>query len=326
MVDTLDGVNFTDLITNQLSEHYFQPSLKVISDDYGGSPLLQTTLWQSAADTLVALGLPPHAMEAQGKATEQRRRLLGPDHALTLESEAHAESVAINRDVAARLAVVYGRDHPELITVKQNIGTALFKLGRLADAEPYFKSAIDRGIISTGAESTLVIGSKYNMARLLQEQGRFDEAINLFQDIIAVRLRYSYVLNNPLSATDPTGNFSLRQALAIVVAVVAVIFQQYWALQGIAAFGAVAAAGFVSGAIATGTLKGALWGAVSAAVFFGIGSYFQNVAGINAEAVRNGGKAMNLMKSGQTSGQTLAKIAAHAGSPCGSINPTPRPA
>ena len=33
----------------------------------------------------------------------------------------------------------------------------------------------------------------------------------------------------------------------------------------------------------------------------------------SAEAVQNGGKAMNLMKSGLTTGQTIAKIAAHAG-------------
>jgi hypothetical protein len=31
--------------------------------------------------------------------------------------------------------------------------------------------------------------------------------------------RYSYVLNNPMSATDPSGNFSLRQALGVVVGI-----------------------------------------------------------------------------------------------------------
>ena len=150
--------------------------------------------------------------------------------------------------------------------------------------------------------------------------GRFIQADDFVEPEATQGLnRYSYVLNNPLSATDPTGNFSLRQGLALVVAVVAAYFGQYWLSQKLLgyAFLTVVAGGFLSGAIATGTLKGALWGAASAAAFFGIGSYFQGVAGGNltasAEAVQSGGKAMNLMKSGLTSGQTLAKIAAHAG-------------
>jgi hypothetical protein len=82
-------------------------------------------------------------------------------------------------------------------------------------------------------------------------------------------------------------------------------------------FATAVAGGFASAAIATGSLKACLWGAISAAAFWGIGSYFQGIASGNltasAELVKNGSKALNLMKSGLTSGQTLAKIAAHAG-------------
>jgi len=52
--------------------------------------------------------------------------------------------------------------------------------------------------------------------------------------------------------------------------------------------------------------------AVSAAAFRAIGTAFSNTAAANIEAV-NGGSKIQLLKSGLTSGQTIAKIAAHAG-------------
>jgi Domain of unknown function (DUF4329) len=61
-------------------------------------------------------------------------------------------------------------------------------------------------------------------------------------------------------------------------------------------------------------LKAGLWGAVSAAAFWGIGTAFSKIATANLEAVKGGTmKATQLMDSGLTSGQTIAKIAAHAG-------------
>jgi len=44
-----------------------------------------------------------------------------------------------------------------------------------------------------------------------------------------------------------------------------------------ASFGAAVAGGFASAAIATGSLKAGLWGAVSAAVFWGIGTAFNEL-------------------------------------------------
>ena len=86
--------------------------------------------------------------------------------------------------------------------------------------------------------------------------------------------RYSYVLNNPMSYTDPSGYFfkSLkklvkkywRTALAIVATV-------YLGPAASAYFGSTiaggAVAGFVAGGIATGSLRGALVGAFSGAMF-----------------------------------------------------------
>ena len=103
---------------------------------------------------------------------------------------------------------------------------------------------------------------------------------------------YTYVFNNPLAYTDPTGMISLRQALGIVVAIVGTVFApqfaSVWAKIGYAAL-----IGAASGYVSTGTMQGALWGAFSGAAFAGIGAYFDNaqwaLAADGGKGVFNGG-------------------------------------
>ena len=115
--------------------------------------------------------------------------------------------------------------------------------------------------------------------------------------------RYSYVRNNPLALTDPSGHSwwsrtwkkienNWRTIVSIVVTVVIAVYAPYLLAEYSSAFGTISAtgavastsagvivtgalAGFAGGAIATGSLKGALkgafWGAVSAGVANEIG-------------------------------------------------------
>ena len=90
--------------------------------------------------------------------------------------------------------------------------------------------------------------------------------------------RFAYVMNNPLSYTDPSGYFSLKKFFRTVLAIAAVVvlgpggYAPFFSGTGLAAgLGNAALAGFVSGAIQTGTLKGAIQGAFSGMLFFGVG-------------------------------------------------------
>lgn len=127
--------------------------------------------------------------------------------------------------------------------------------------------------------------------------------------------RYSYVMNNPLSMTDPSGynwlskkwkkawNHGLKQVVAIAAAAV------------LSAAGCPTCGGFVAGYINTGTLKGAMMGAASAFAFGAVGEYTKGWGGpigaIGKVALHGGvGGAMSVAQGGDfRSGFTSAAFA-----------------
>ncbi|MCC6562266.1 MAG: hypothetical protein IT478_12980 [Xanthomonadales bacterium] len=77
--------------------------------------------------------------------------------------------------------------------------------------------------------------------------------------------RYTYVLNNPLSYTDPSGLNFIRKYWRQIAAVVVSIFLPGagFMIAAFGEFGAVVVAGFRSGGIGNGSLHGAMVGAFS---------------------------------------------------------------
>lgn len=123
--------------------------------------------------------------------------------------------------------------------------------------------------------------------------GRFVQADPIVQDYGNPQSlnRYSYVLNNPLSFTDPTGYASMNATWRSVVAIAVIAFSGGWAaglyaslpaLSTSAAWAVAISGGAIAGAVQTGTMRGAMIGAVSAAAFHGIGSYYRSMAAANA--------------------------------------------
>lgn len=109
--------------------------------------------------------------------------------------------------------------------------------------------------------------------------------------------RYTYVANNPLALTDPSGYSSwgnvIRVAVGIVIAIYAPeYFQSYWGLtEGLS----YVAAGFVAGVVTTGTLQGGIYGAFSAFLFYGIGQQFANAGTWATEGNQVFGTNLNMV-------------------------------
>ncbi|KAF7781460.1 hypothetical protein PRUB_b0687 [Pseudoalteromonas rubra] len=182
-----------------------------------------------------------------------------------------------------------------------NVGTSIF------DAiAPNLRSYTGHEPVSLGGDNRIIhMGGRIYDA----DTGRFMQADPVIQapGNLQNYNAYSYVLNNPLSYTDPSGYLfkklgkfikkHWRPILAVAAAVVtygaavsaftvsssitlangAVLTASYVSTAGYIAAGAIS--GAVSGAIATGSAKGALSGALSGAVFAGIGQAFTGNSG-----------------------------------------------
>ncbi len=117
---------------------------------------------------------------------------------------------------------------------------------------------------------------------------RFLQADPFMEDEVTLN-RYTYVHNNPLAFTDPSGYSSWKDWVRVGLAIaIGVITQNYAVtLESIAAAIAVGAAGgFAAGYVATGTWEGALAGAFTGAVLGGVSNYLSNSPG--SWAVQNG--------------------------------------
>jgi len=134
----------------------------------------------------------------------------------------------------------------------------------------------------TGHEQLDPFGLIHMNGRVYEPRiGRFIQADPVTDVGIQGLNRYSYVLNNPLALTDPSGHSSWGQILRTIVAIVITYYTGGAASSLLAqgataqAFGVAVAGGFAAGAVQSGTLKGGVYGAFSAALFFGVGSAFE---------------------------------------------------
>ena len=144
----------------------------------------------------------------------------------------------------------------------------------------------------TGHEMLDEVGVIHMNGRIYDPKlGRFLQADPVVQDPTNSQSlnRYSYVWNNPLNATDPSGFFLKKLFKAIneffgdFAPIVSIAVSAFLPGAGFMSFlgdfGAVVASGFIAGGIATGSLRGAVFGAFSAAAFYGVGEVFSGAEG-----------------------------------------------
>jgi RHS repeat-associated protein len=169
----------------------------------------------------------------------------------------------------------------------------------------------------TGHEHVDAIGLIHMNGRVYDPAiGRFVQSDPMIDAGIQGLNRYSYVLNNPLSLTDPTGHLTwgewMRVAIGVAVtcATAGAAGGTYngLALSAGQQAAVIGAGGALVGAASSNTLKGAAWGAVSSLAFFGIGSYFEGAGwaqsnkGVFGTNLNYGGYAAKVLAHGVAGG------------------------
>jgi non-specific serine/threonine protein kinase/serine/threonine-protein kinase len=142
---SIAGCDFTGLALEALDENFFRPALGAIEKQFGDQPLVKARLLQTLATTQRELGLLDAAKAPQDDSQVIRRRELGDEHPDTLDS------------------------------IKE-MGYLLWAQGRLAEAEPLLREAMEkrRRVLGNDHISTLDSIDKYG--NLLRDQGKLSEA------------------------------------------------------------------------------------------------------------------------------------------------------
>jgi serine/threonine protein kinase len=218
----LKRVNMTDLALSQLDTNSFQPALATIKNDFGDSPLLQARLWQTMADTLVKLGNYKAAIEPQRLAFEQRHRLLGANHRLTLDSLLRRGRLRFQmgqqdkaevdmRAAMAGLRRALGSDHPDTLRSISATAYCLLFQEKIDLALPLFREAYERRRRTLGNDHRDTLASARDLAAGLRGAGKYKEALPYAEASVS---GYRRVLGSELASRDP----DMRKAIAQLVA------------------------------------------------------------------------------------------------------------
>lgn len=191
----LEGVNFTDLALQQLDAHQFEPTLAAITNEFKDQPLLQARLWQSLADSLVKLGRFDAAEAPQRLALEQRQRLLGDEHLLTLISlrgrgslqlkkGLRQEAEADLRTVATTMQRVLGDHHPQTLSSQLRLGEALQAQGRFDEALEHAQATLDASRRTLGEDDPTTLAAKLALGNILFRLQRYSEVEATYRDAL----------------------------------------------------------------------------------------------------------------------------------------------
>ena len=194
------GADLTGVSLSMLDENVFVTALKTINEQFAEHPLLQATLFQTLANTLLELGLLDRATEPQERALAARRRVLGDDHPDTLNSicnmgmllEAQGELEEAEpycREAMETSRRVLGVEHHNTLTCINNMGLLLQSQGKLEEAERYYREALETRRRVLGDEHPDTLISINSTGILLQSQGKLEEAEPYHREALETRRR-----------------------------------------------------------------------------------------------------------------------------------------
>ncbi|MHC4094212.1 MAG: protein kinase domain-containing protein, partial [Planctomycetota bacterium] len=143
--ESLLSINATDAALKIIDKNVLARAVETIEKDFADQALVRAALQQTVADTYDEIGLCEPALALQEAALATRRRVLGEEHPITLKSVG-------------------------------GMGLMLKSMGKLDEAEPYYREALDARRRVLGDEHQDTLKSVSGMGSLLQSMGKLDEA------------------------------------------------------------------------------------------------------------------------------------------------------
>ncbi len=140
------------------------------------------------------------AIEILKDATEESRRLLGPDHPDTLASRnnlANAyreagrlnDAIPLHEETLEARTRILGPNHPDTLTSRNNLAGAYQEAGRLNDAIPLLEETLTTQEELFGPKHPHTLITRNNLALTYQDAGRLNDAIPLFEETLNARTR-----------------------------------------------------------------------------------------------------------------------------------------
>ncbi len=169
-------------------------------------PEVEAALHLTLSQTYDALGLADPARREVARALEIRRRVLGPDHPLTLEAQnAYAytllgagqlqEALALAEKTLAAQSLILSPDDPKLLETRATQVDILHELTRSAEALPISRDIVAYRDLGTrqlrifGPEHPETLTTRHNLVRALVAQDKLAEAETLCRATLEARRR-----------------------------------------------------------------------------------------------------------------------------------------
>ncbi|PWW75200.1 TPR-like protein [Tuber magnatum] len=140
------------------------------------------------AETLSSLVQLGHAVQIANSVAEAQQRkpeakkLLG----ILLEKKGcHRRSKTILEEVLIRQEELFGKGHPETLSVMDSLGTAYLSLGEPAKSEEILRRAVDLSTEKLGGRHPDTLSSKHNLVNALLTNGNFSAAKDLAGTVYA---------------------------------------------------------------------------------------------------------------------------------------------
>jgi serine/threonine protein kinase len=180
-----------DVIVTKLID----PAAAAVASRFKDKPLIEAAVSNSLAATYGAIGRADLGISHGTTALAIRRRLLGDDHLLTMQSMQSLgllfveqgkldQAEPLYREAVERSRRTMGTDHPETLEATTWLGYLLKTKGKLDAAEPYLREALERRRRVLGDDHVDTLTSITYMADLLHAQGRFAQAEPLIREAL----------------------------------------------------------------------------------------------------------------------------------------------